>query len=380
MQRRTFNRLIYTFVLGSLVTPLVHYNLKAPNLSKSNLEIFYSLNLDKIENIIMINTLLLDKTPQELIEFHANVIKDAALDDDVKQIKEKLISKSLKKIDKSSSSNQSYNKHVAIMNEFDSIYSNINSLKRNYNLYDNLNENELEKDLPFFKNLLLEDFNLQKIKNYFENIRKKVELKELKGQKLNYKDKYDWRLYGLFKTLIRISPDALFIKETSIKSGIPLEEIIALIHIESSGREFVVSNKGEINRLQLNSKYLNDIYNNSTSENNSMTTYIKENTTPETVLYDLVSNSKLNIAVGINFFNYLKKNTDTEYKAIVAYNSGIEGSKRLSKRTKYKLTNPDKISEDDLDNNIIRYYHNFLDAKSKFQHMREIAYEITKIS
>ena len=232
------------------------------------------------------------------------------------------------------------------MDELDNIYRRIISIKKKYNLTNLYEGNKLEIKLnDLYESMLLQEHILS-------NVKRRV-------IKYDKKNNTHGTLYDLFATLFNIAPDSLFIKEASEHSGINLEDIIALIHIESRGREFSVSRKGAINRLQLNPKCLDDIYRYVTSRDNLLDKYIIENTTKENFLHDLVSNSKLNIFTGINYFKYLKDTTHDECESIVAYCYGPSGASDLL---------------EEKDGTTIRYYNDFLEARDNLNMIKEFAF------
>jgi hypothetical protein len=174
----------------------------------------------------------------------------------------------------------------------------------------------------------------------------------------------------LYKTLTNLSPDSSLISWAS-KSGIPIEEIVAFADVESNGNPFAIGRNGEITAFQLNPRYLTDICNNALSRRNILSDYIQENASKKTLLEDLAGNSKLNIAVAVNFMKYLKEKTGTDYEYVLAYNMGLRGILELSQRTRRKLENPaERISEQDKKRSVFGYYTSFLDSKRAFEQIR----------
>jgi len=186
----------------------------------------------------------------------------------------------------------------------------------------------------------------------------------------NLINKNRWDLKSdIITTLDRVGNDSSFIREASEGSGIPLEDILSLIHIESSGKEFALSLNGCINRMQINPRYAKLIYDEVTYQNNNLAYFIKKNSSKDDFVENLVKNSKLNIAVGVNYFKHLREYFDDEAKALVAYNFGIPNLKDMEDNIINKLYKR-KFSRDDLKFPTISYYAKYKNAKNTLKEIK----------
>jgi soluble lytic murein transglycosylase-like protein len=309
-----------------------------------------NLNLQKLENIIMTETLSNYYLNYSLINLKNEINKNHNLNNIIKPIRDNLIDLTLEKANKFYKKNP---KKIKILTD-----------KEHFKTQNKLNKNQ-EKIQNIKANYLLNPKEYEEYSEYLNEQNNKF------NSMINLinKSKYDLMNYNLFLTLKNIAPDINFIKEASDDSGIPIEDIIALAHIESSGREFAVSRHGCINRFQINPRFLEKIYEETTYQNNQLSNYIKQITKPEEFLKNLVKNSKLNIAVGINYFKHLRKNLDHN-EALVAYNFGIPGLNNLKKDIRDKIRNPYKISKADLNVSAIEYYAKFNNARKGIKELK----------
>jgi len=337
MDRKNFVKIV-GLATASL---LFSYTLKNPFK-----EAGFELDVYAIEKAIMTKSIIDEQTPIELVKIYDNFMNNSSLNTTIQPIKKRLMDLTLEKVKSFSKKMVSYKKSELAKKEMDNIYTNIDLIKQNYNIQ-GLDHN-LQNDLA----------SAQIILSKINSLQRNSENKKI--------------FYDLYFTLEKISPDILFIKKASEDANIPLEDIIALVAIESNGREFVVSNSGAINRFQINPRQLKYIYNNVTSLGNSLSEYIKENTSREKFLVDLVQDSKLNIATGINYFAYLKENTRAEWENVVGYCYGPNGILRLPNKVKdalYKLSKGE-ISKKKIRYHAISYYKKFLETRNAFKEIK----------
>ena len=339
MNRKDFIRLI-GLTAGSLLLP---YSLKNPFKEAS-----FELDVYAIEKAIMTKSIIDEQTPVELVKTYDNFMNNSGLNTTIQPIKKRLIDLTLEKVKSFSKKRVSYEESKSTKKQLDNIYKRIDLIKQNYNI------RVLDRDL---KNDLV---SAQIILSKVNSLQRNSENKKI--------------FYDLYFTLEKISPDILFIKKASEDSNIPLEDIIALVAIESNGREFVVSNCGAINRFQINPRQLKYIYNNTTDLGNALSEYIRENTSREKFLVDLVQDSKLNIATGVNYFAYLKENTGAEWENVVGYCYGPNGILRLPSNVKdalYKLSYGEKLKKK-IRHHAISYYKKFLMARTIFKEIKSL--------
>ena len=323
--------------------------------------ILFSTNSHSLEKMIMMGTLLTEESPKLIIDIHKETNQNLSIDFEIKRLEEDITELSIEKIMQFSKKAPSDEELYETRDEIDRKYQKINELKESKNMdlvsfkrmiFLSSQRNFLELDESVLKEL----YQFDKYILFFDSL--------IKNEEINYS------LRKLSKTLINLSPESLFISEASKISEIPIEEIVAFANIESMGRTFAVGRGGEINRFQLNPKYLWDIYKNTLSQKNSLSDYIQEKTSKETLLEDLIRDSKLNTAMAVNLMKYLKEHTNTNYEYVLAYNKGLNRALNLSAEVKEKLKHPEKISEIDKEHPIFKYYSNFLSTKKDFEKIK----------
>ncbi|MEK6907180.1 MAG: transglycosylase SLT domain-containing protein [Nanoarchaeota archaeon] len=353
MNRRQFIRDAAIITTGSLLASSKIKNSEIISLGKLGNKGSY-ISLYQLEKILMGNLFFLDKYPKELIEWYNLAIKNPDLVSEINARKQDLIDLSLSKIRLSLKKRLTRKGVNSLMEVLDSISGEIEELKKNEKLHYVVNNDQV----VLLHNGLIYD---------------KIPLKEFPRFDLYLNDeggdeKKD-SLLRFFRTLNRLSPDSEFIKRASEISSMPLEDITAFAYKESAGRPCAVSINGDIGRFQLNPKVLNDTYRYTTEQDNELAEFIKQNTSRSTFLEDLAANPELNIATGVNLMRY--KLEKVKFYYVVAYYIGLRGASKLSNRTKYKLRNPDKITDKDLRNNIIDYYHDFRYARNNFRRIKD---------
>ncbi len=344
MNRLKFIKLLSAISLGSLANSTSLIKIDDSDKIFEN----FQLDLYNFERIFMGKNIIEGCQDTHLGEIHNEIVNNLKFIKKIDPIKKKLIDLTLIKV-------REYMKNPVSQNESDKFNWNLNSIYQRINFAKQRYQFEVYPESGL--NLNLENSKIKK----FDDLK-------------NNNDKI---LVQVASTLERISPDANFIKNAVKNSENNLEEIISLIFKESTGMEFVVSNLGAVNRFQINPFYLNEIYNTTTKLNNELSNYIleiipKNKYSEEIFLKKLIENSKLNAAVGINLFTYLKNNANKEYEYVVGYLTGEKGVKNLSLKVKDKL---EKLTEnldykDKISHQSVDYYRKFLKGKEAFKKIK----------
>ena len=347
MNRRQFIATTAALSTGTLLFPNVIKNSAVFDLNSLERK---SLSLYELERIIMTNYLFFGEYPEMLVRWGNAAIEEPDLKHRIQCIKDDLTLISLAKIKSFSRRKPDKDETENLVRTFDEIYDEINSLKK-------------AKKLEYIENrgkvVLLNNNSVYDIlsRMSFFNRFNILDLNNI-----------DDEVNNLIRTLDRLAPEALHIKEASEIAGIPLEDVLAFAYVESRGREFAVSKNGDVGRFQLNSNVLSDIYKDTTYQDNELAEYIRRSASFDTFLEDLVSNPKLNVAVGINLMRHKRDKTENYYP--IAYHAGIRKVSRLSRKIKNKLNNPEKITENDLRYYVLDYFNKFTNARHGFIKLR----------
>lgn len=369
MEKREFLKKILLFggVIGTglISIPEIIENEVIYNPKKMKKKELFSTNLSSLEKTIMTGNLLKENEAKEMVDFHSKILKKTEINKKTEEIREKIIEIILHNSRKFSKRKPSKERMKELGEEIDLLSYNIDSIKKDEiidfigfdrNAFVKINGNMLE----FGNSNLREFYQLNNYSCITESAVK--EEKNREGKPV---------LWSSFNTLKKLAPDASFILNASNISKIPVEEIIAWANIESEGREFAIGREGEINRFQLHPLYIRDIYKNALAQNNALSEYIRENTSEKNLLENTVRNSKLSIALAVNQMVRLKKETNTYYEYVLAYNRGLVGASILSKRTKKKLENPETITEKETKYSAFSYYLGYLNAVKNFRKIKE---------
>ncbi len=322
----------------------------------------FSTNLDSLEKVIMAGKILRDENPESLINLHSNLNQKPNIGAETEKINEEIKRFLIEKIKQFSRKAPSKEKLYEIRDEIDKKYQEIRIIKENERItfVDFKRKVFISSEEGFLKS---GDSELKE----FYKFGKDISLLD----SLARDEEANPPIQRLYKTLVNLSPDSLFISEASKISRVPIEEILAFAYVESVGRPFAIGREGEINTFQLHPKYLDYIHQNALLRKNLLSDYIEENTSKRTLLEDLAGNSRLNTAMAVNLMKFLKEETKTYYEYVLSYNIGVGGVGSLSQKTRRKLENPERISNKDMGKRIFGYYTGFLNAKNAFEQMKE---------
>lgn len=321
-------------------------------------------NMNELEKAIMVGSIITYDNTIPLINLHKEIIKKTTVFDEIKKIEEEIFSYVLKKsrdFSKKRAKNDELNETVRIINEK---YGQIKKIKE-----------KIEISLLNFKRETFVSFDDYFIipTNYIHgelSLKLTKSLSILDSSITKYKEQNS-RINRVYATLVNLSPISHIIREASEISGVPVEDIIALSDIESLGMNLVGA-EGEINAHQLHPKYLKQNYRNALSIKNPLSDYIRENTSENSLLEDLVKDEKLNISLVVNLMKFHRENTKEYYEYILAHNIGLKRTQNLRKHTRIKLKNPELITQQEKKNNsIFRYYTNFISSREAFRQIKD---------
>ncbi|MEM3141378.1 MAG: hypothetical protein QXX55_01145 [Candidatus Pacearchaeota archaeon] len=321
-------------------------------------------NMNELEKAIMVGSIITYDNTIPLINLHKEIIKKTTVFDEIKKIEEEIFSYVLKKsrdFSKKRAKNDELNETVRIINEK---YGQIKKIKE-----------KIEISLLNFKRETFVSFDDYFIipTNYIHgelSLKLTKSLSILDSSITKYKEQNS-RINRVYATLVNLSPISHIIREASEISGVPVEDIIALSDIESLGMNLVGA-EGEINTHQLHPKYLKQNYRNALSIKNPLSDYIRENTSENSLLEDLVKDEKLNISLVVNLMKFHRENTKEYYEYILAHNIGLKRTQNLRKHTRIKLKNPELITQQEKKNNsIFRYYTNFISSREAFRQIKD---------
>lgn len=329
-------------------------------------KIIFSTNLYELEQMMMVKSLLLNEDASSLNGLIEKIMQqDRDLFYKIQKEEKHLAELTLKKIRRFSRKRASREEHSGAMRELDSLARRIDIIKKVYDVdfvsLRKKNYASIPIELIPYKSSLTEKLSLLSKLEFLDTIK-------------DDSSDYGNNTYKLIETLKKLAQDAEFIRKAA-DSGIPLEEIIARYHIESGGRRRTVSRIGAINTSQINpnSDNLPYIYLVTAYQKNDLGEFIREQSSYKRFLRDLVMNSRLNIAVGVNFESYLKDETNNYYEYVISYNRGIEGTLSLPRFIKIKLAYPERISgEDTKKHHPLRYYTDFLNSIKTFNKLKEM--------
>ncbi len=367
MNRRNFlgrTTLIVTGVtLGLTFTPETIKNAVLYSPEELKTIKLFSLDVPSLERIIATGKLLTTKNPASLIELHEELSKNQPATSQIESREDELAEEVLRKSKEFSKKRPTKSYFHETTQKIDEMSSELQRLRERTEI-DFIRQKRSIFGVTNDRQIEVRDSDLQEL--YVSDRCHSLALSFIE------KAEQGSPLHRLSKTLKRISKDSQFIAYASTAGGVSLRKILGFIDIESQGREFAIGRDGEINRFQLHPRYLEDTYRNALSLGNELSDYIRENTSRRTLLENLSRDSKLNIALAVNFMKYLEKKTKEDYQSVIAYNRGLKRALNLSPTISKKLKNHRKITKKDLENySVYRYYSNFLDAGKSFEQIRD---------